>query len=53
MGLSQCAHGLRHSNAQEGMRELQAQGKSYRYARELVSQELGHSHGDIVEVYLR
>jgi integrase len=53
LGWSQGAHGLRHSYAQERMRELQAQGKPYHYARELVSQELGHFRGDIVEVYLR
>lgn len=38
LGWSQGAHGLRHSYAQERMRELQAQGKSYHDARELVSQ---------------
>lgn len=45
--------GLRHSYAQKSMDELQGQGKHYRHARELVSQELGHFRGDIVEVYLR
>jgi integrase len=53
LGWSQGAHGLRHSYAQERMRELQGLGKSYHAAREIVSQELGHFRGDIVEVYLR
>ncbi len=53
LGWSNGAHGLRHSYAQERMRELQTQGKAYYPARELVSQELGHFRGDIVEVYLR
>jgi len=53
LGWSHGAHGLRHSYAQDRMRELQAQGKRYNLARELVSQELGHFRGDIVEVYLR
>jgi integrase len=53
LGWSHGAHGLRHSYAQERMRELQGQGKSYHHAREIVSQELGHFRGDIVEVYLR
>ncbi len=53
LGWSHGAHGLRHSYAQERMRELQAQGNSYQLAREIVSQELGHFRGDIIEVYLR
>lgn len=53
LGWSHGAHGLRHSYAQERMAELQEQGKSYHHAREIVSQELGHFRGDIVEVYLR
>ncbi|MGH8490682.1 MAG: hypothetical protein ACREXS_17910 [Gammaproteobacteria bacterium] len=53
LGWSTGAHGLRHAYAQERMCELQAHGKSYNLARELVSQELGHFRGDIVEVYLR
>ena len=53
LGWSHGAHGLRHSYAQERMRELQGLGKSYHPAREIVSQELGHFRGDIVEVYLR
>jgi integrase len=53
LGWSHGAHGLRHSYAQERMRELQGEGKPYHHAREIVSQELGHFRGDIVEVYLR
>jgi len=53
LGWSHGAHGLRHSYAQERMSELQGRGRHYREARELVSQELGHFRGDIVEVYLR
>ena len=53
LGWSHGAHGLRHSYAQERMAELQGQGRHYRESRELVSQELGHFRGDIVEVYLR
>lgn len=53
LGWSHGAHGLRHSYAQERMRELQGQGKPYTEARELLSQELGHFRGEIVEVYLR
>jgi integrase len=52
LGWSHGAHGLRHSYAQERMRELQAAGKPYTEARELLSQELGHFRGEIVEVYL-
>ncbi len=53
MGWSAGGHGLRHSYAQERMQELLGRGVSYSQARELVSQELGHFRGDIVEVYLR
>lgn len=53
LGWSHGAHGLRHSYAQERIHELQGQGKSYHPARQIISQELGHFRGDIVEVYLR
>ena len=53
LGWSHGAHGLRHSHAQERMTELQARGFDYAAAREIVSQELGHFRGDVVEVYLR
>ena len=35
------------------MAELQARGFDYAAAREIVSHELGHFRGDVVEVYLR
>jgi len=53
LGWSNGAHGLRHTYAQQRMVELQALGYEYRDAREVVSQELGHFRGEIVEVYLR
>ena len=53
LGRSHGAHGLRHSYAQERMAELQSCGFDYAAAREIVSQELGHFRGDVVEVYLR
>jgi integrase len=61
LGWSRGAHGLRHSYAQERMRELQGlrelsgkpAGLEYREAKEVVSQELGHFRGEIVETYLR
>jgi site-specific recombinase XerD len=61
LGWSRGAHGLRHSYAQERLRELQglrdAEGKPaglyYREAKKVVSQELGHFREDIVNTYLR
>jgi integrase len=61
LGWSRGAHGLRHSYAQERMRELQGlrdsegrpAGLYYRDAKEVVSQELGHFREDIVNTYLR
>ena len=53
LGWSTGAHGLRHSYAQERMGELQGLGQPYYRAREIVSQELGHFRGDVVETYLR
>lgn len=52
LGWSSGAHGLRHSYAQERMAELTAR-MGYQPAREVVSQEMGHFRGDIVETYLR
>lgn len=46
------AHGLRHSYAQERMKELQS-SMSYSKALEVVSQEMGHFRPEITEVYLR
>jgi integrase len=61
LGWSRGAHGLRHSYAQERLRELQglrdADGKPaglyYRDAKAVISQELGHFREDIVNTYLR
>ena len=47
------AHGLRHSYAQERMRELQAVGLSRETALRTVSQELGHFRPEITLTYLR
>lgn len=46
-------HGLRHSYAQERLGELQAHYHSYREAKLIVSQELGHFRQDVVDAYLR
>ena len=46
------AHGLRHSYAQERMRELNAIGYRRAHALETVSQEMGHFRPEITEVYL-
>lgn len=53
LGWTTGGHGVRHSYAQERMRELQQLGHSYLAARNIVSQELGHFRGDVVEIYLR
>jgi integrase len=53
LGWSTGAHGLRHSYAQERMRELAYPRMEYYRAREVVSQEMGHFRGEIVETYLR
>ena len=53
LGWSEGAHGLRHSYAQERLRELQRQGLRWEYALETVSQEMGHFRPQITEVYLR
>ena len=53
LGWSKGAHGLRHTYVQERMRELQDIGKEYMAARNIVSQELGHFRGDVIETYLR
>ncbi len=47
------AHGLRHSYAQERMKEIQSQGHTYQSTLEIVSQELGHFRAEITETYLR
>ncbi len=53
LGWSTGAHGLRHSYAQERMAELAGNGFDYYPARDILSQELGHFRGEIVETYLR
>ncbi len=53
LGWSKGAHGLRHSYAQERMRELQGNGFSRQEARAVLSQELGHFREDVVTNYLR
>lgn len=53
LGWSAGAHGLRHSYAQERMRELQQSGLERVGALETVSQELGHFRPEITETYLR
>ena len=54
LGWSNGAHGLRHSYAQERMRELQVNhGYNRDTALETVSQEMGHFRPEITEVYLR
>jgi len=53
LGWSTGAHGLRHSYAQERMRELQRSGLMRADALEVVSQEMGHFRTGITEVYLR
>ncbi|ECZ1391290.1 site-specific integrase [Escherichia coli] len=47
------AHGLRHSYAQERIRELQQLGLSREDALTTVSQEMGHFRPEITETYLR
>ncbi|CDZ86742.1 Tyrosine recombinase XerC [Citrobacter koseri] len=53
LGWSAGAHGLRHSYAQERMRELQQQSMLRPQALTTVSQEMGHFRPEITEVYLR
>lgn len=52
LGRSTGAHGLRHSYAQERMREL-SEYCTYSTALETVSQEMGHFRPEITETYLR
>jgi integrase len=53
LGWSAGAHGLRHAYAQERIGELLGLGFRYLAARDILSQELGHFRGEIVETYLR
>ena len=52
-GFSNGAHGLRHSYAQNRMRDLQASGMTYDEAKGTVAQEVGHFAKDTTEAYLR
>ena len=53
LGWSRGAHGLRHTYAQERMRELARFGLSYTRALQTVSQEMGHFRPEITKIYLR
>lgn len=53
LGWSRGAHGLRHSYAQERMRELQKHGLKFEKALQTVSQEMGHFRPEITKEYLR
>jgi integrase len=53
LGWSEGAHGVRHSYAQERIRELQHSGLLRDDALRTVSQEMGHFRPEITETYLR
>jgi len=53
LGWSNGAHGTRHTYVQKRMAELQHMGYSYKDARLITSQEIGHHRPDIINVYLR
>lgn len=53
LGWSTGAHGLRHTYAQQRMRELKQHGLTRNQALRTVSQEMGHFRPEITEVYLR
>ena len=53
LDFSNGAHGLRHSYAQNRMRDLQASGMTYDEAKATVAQEVGHFSKDTTEAYLR
>jgi integrase len=53
LGFSNGAHGLRHSYAQNRMKELQRNGMQYDEARKTVAQEVGHFDKKTTEAYLR
>ena len=53
LGWSTGAHGVRHTYAQERLRELQGRGYTYPVAKLVLSQELGHFREDVVNTYLR
>lgn len=53
LGFSTGGHGLRHSYAQERIRELQRNGMLYDAAKSTLAQELGHFNKETTEAYLR
>ena len=53
LGFSNGAHGLRHTYAQERLNELQGRGLSFKRAKEVVAQEVGHFDAETTEAYLR
>ncbi len=53
LGFSNGAHGLRHSYAQNRMRDLQGYGMSYNDAKKTIAEEVGHFDKDTTEAYLR
>jgi len=53
LGHSHGAHGIRHTYAQERMKELGNAGKDFDTAKLIVSQELGHFRPSITDIYLR
>ena len=52
LGRSRGAHGLRHSYAQQRMRELMHHAE-HRLALAIVSEEMGHFRAQVTETYLR
>jgi len=53
LGWSAGAHGLRHTFTQDRIEQLQRAGYSWRDAKEVASQELGHFREDVTNAYLR
>ncbi len=53
LGHSYGAHGIRHTYAQDRMKELSNRGVDYEISKEIVSQELGHFRPSITDFYLR
>lgn len=53
IGFSNGAHGLRHSYAQNRMKELQRKGLLYNEAKGTLAQEVGHFDKETTEAYLR
>jgi len=53
LGFSNGLHGARHTFCQKEMERLQSSGQSADFAKEIVSQLVGHFRQDIVDIYLR